>query len=263
MRRLYRGSYISAITGIALPALLALWALSGSARAQSQTTARPTAPDWTGFYTLATGRALEGLQPLNPNLPEVILAHLQPWARAKMEATDGVAEDTGQLCQPTGVFRNPPFAGNFLWLPGRDKVVIVYGAINTAGIQRIYLNRKHPRNLLPTWNGHSIGHWEGDTLVVDTIGFNDKSWLQPTMEPHTEEAHLMQRIRQVRNGAFIEIHYTVEDRKALTSAYSYSRYYRKAGMSMQENVCNEGLEDWREYKRKALQPYLDRAREVR
>lgn len=253
-------SYSSATTAIALSAL-AVWVLSDVAWAQS---AIATPHDWTGFYQLATSsRDLAGFQPLNPNLPDVILAHLQPWARAKMEATDGVAEDTGQLCQPTGVFRNPPFAGSFLWLPGPDKIVIAYGATNTAGIQRIYLNRKHPRNLLPTWNGDSIGQWEGDTLVVDTIGFNDKSWLQPTMEPHTEEAHLIQRIRQVRDGAFIEIHYTVEDRKALTSAYVYSRYYRKTGEFMRETVCNEGLQEWRDWKNQRLKPILERSREVR
>lgn len=247
----------------AVAGALAVCASDAAARAQSASAPQP-ARDWTGYYTLATSaRDLAGLQPLNPNLPEVILAHLQPWARAKMEATDGIAEDTGQLCQPTGIFRNPPFAGSFLWLPGPDKIVIVYGATNTAGIQRVYLNRPHPRNLLPTWNGDSIGRWDADTLVVDTIGFNDKSWLQPTMEPHTEEAHLVQRIRQVRDGAFIEIHYTVEDRKALTSAYSYSRYYRRAGESLRENICNEGLQDWREFKRKHMAPILERARQVK
>src|SRR5262245_54338638 len=165
-------------------------------------------PDWTGFYALASGDNLEGFKPVNVDLHPVIVAHLQPWAIAKMESTDGIAEDTGQLCQFTGIFRNPPFAGSFLWLPGADKIVIAYAALNTAGVQRVYLNRCHPRNLLPTWNGDSIGHWEGETLVVDTIGFNDKSWLQPTMEPHTEEAHLIQRIRRVgKNNDLIEIQY--------------------------------------------------------
>ncbi|HYR91998.1 MAG TPA: hypothetical protein VE422_48580 [Terriglobia bacterium] len=222
-----------------------------------------TPPDWSGYYTLASGKDLGNFKPLNVNLPEVIAAHLQPWAKAKMAATDGIAEDTGQLCQPTGIFRNPPFAGSFLWLPGPEKIVIVYGALNTAGVQRIYLNRSHPRNLPPTWNGHSIGRWEGDTLLVDTIGFNDKSWLQPTMEPHTEEARLIQRIRQVGNGDFIEIHYTVEDRKALTSAYSYSRYYKKVGESMRENVCNDDIQIWRDFKSEHLKPIIERSREVR
>jgi hypothetical protein len=243
-------------------AILAVCALPCGAQAPSGATARP-APDWSGYYTLASGKDLGNFKPLNLNLPEVIFAHLQPWAKAKMAATDGIAEDTGQLCQPTGIFRNPPFAGSFLWLPGPDKIVVAYGALNTAGVQRIYLNRQHPRNLPPTWNGHSVGHWEGDTLVVDTIGFNDKSWLQPTMEPHTGEAHLIQRIRQVGNGDFIEIHYTVEDWKALTSAYSYSRYYKKVGESMRENVCTDDIQIWRDFKNERLKPLLQRSREVK
>jgi len=222
-----------------------------------------TPPDWTGAYRLAVGQALEGFEPLNLDLHPVIVAHLQPWAKTKMEATDGVADDTGQICQPHGLFRNSQTA-TFLWLASPDKIVIAFGGnIATSGVQRIYFNRQHPRNLLPTWNGHSVGHWEGDTLVVDTIGFNDKSWLQVAMEPHTEEAHMIQRIRQVGDGRLLEIQYAVEDRKALTSAYTYTRYYRKIGESLPENVCNQGLQEWREWRGKALQRLIERARIVR
>ena len=69
-------------------------------------------------------------------------------------------------------------------------------------------------------NGDAIGKWDGDTLVVDTIGFNDKSWLMSGMEPHTEEAHMIERMRTVKDGAYFEIVTVVEDRHALTSAYT-------------------------------------------
>ena len=120
-------------------------------------------------------------------------------------------------------------------------------SINTAGVRRIYLDRPHPKNPIPSWNGHSVGRWEGDTLIVDTVGFNDKSWLFGGMEPHTEEAHLMERIRRPGNGAFMEIAITVEDREALTSAYTYSRYYKKQPdtAEMAESVCNEDPETWK------------------
>jgi hypothetical protein len=225
--------------------------------------AQAAAPDWTGFYSLARGKDLGSFKPVSPNLHEVIVAHLQPWARAKMEATDGVADDPGGTCQPDGIFRYPVFAGSFLWLPSPDKILIVYNEINTAGVQRVYLNRQHPKNLLPTWNGDSIGHWEGDTLVVDTIGFNDKSWLQPGMEPHSEEAHYIQRFRQVGDGAYMEMTAKVEDRQALTSAYTLSRYYKKTGESMAENVCAEDPQIWKDFRRKALQRHLDPSREVK
>ena len=221
--------------------------------------------DWTGYYQLAqTPKALGDLKPIHPNLDQVIGDYLQPWAKLKRGAINGVAEDVGQVCLPDGLFRYPGFAGTFLWLVTPDKVVIVYGQINTAGVQRIYLNRAtHPRNLLPTWNGDSIGHWDGDTLFVDTKGFNGESWLVSSMAPHTEEAHMTQRIRRVKDGAYIEILYTVEDRAALTSAYQYSRYYRKTANAMAENICAEDAATWKEFRNKALRPLVEKAKEVR
>jgi hypothetical protein len=236
---------------------------AGIARAQSQQVAPANAAEWAGFYRMVTAeKDLAGFRPLNPWLPVVIAPRLQPWARAKMEATDGVADDTGQICQPVGMLRLTGFAGGFLWLPARDKVLIAYSPIELGGVQRVYLNRTHPRNLLPTWNGDSVGYWEGDTLVVDTIGFNDKSWLHSTMEPHTEETHVIQRIRRVRGGAFIEVHYTVEDRKALTSAYTYTRYYKRIGDHMPEDVCNDDVQIFREFRDQALKAQLERARRI-
>jgi hypothetical protein len=219
--------------------------------------------DWTGFYRM-TNRPedLGDLQPTHVALAPLVNSRLQPWALARMEATDGEADDTGQICQPTGLFRATN-VGGFLFLPGRTRATLVYSAIEMAGVQRIYLNRTHPRNLRPTWNGDSIGYWEGDTLVVDTIGFNDKSWLQSAMQPHTEEARLIQRIRRVKNGEFLEVHYTVEDRKALTSAYTYVRYYKREADALPEVVCNDDLQVWREFRNAALDRQRTRAREIR
>jgi len=231
--------------------------------------ARPETPhpEWTGRYQIVRGAELGDLKMINPELDEVVMAHLQPWARAKMEATDGVADDTGAVCQPFGLFLYPPSAqfSSFLWLPTPDKIVMVYGPlqINTTGVQRIYLNRaRHLANLLPTWNGDSVGHWEGDTLVVDTIGFNSKSWLQPGMEPHSEETHMIQRFRRLDNG-FLEIQTTIEDRVALTSAYMWSRYFKEIGTDAPENVCADYLQVWKDWRNKALDTQLQRSRIVR
>jgi hypothetical protein len=236
---------------------------AGIANAQSQHAPPADAADWSGFYRLVTAeKDLAGFRPINPWLPNAIAPRLQPWARAKMEATDGVADDTGQICQPVGMLRLTGFAGGFLWLPAADKILIAYSPIELGGVQRVYLNRTHPRNLLPTWNGDSVGYWEGDTLVVDTVGFNDKSWLHSTMEPHTEELHVVQRVRRVGNGAFLEVHYTVEDRKALTSAYVYSRYYKRVDDHMPEEICNDDVQMFREFRDQALKAQLDRARRI-
>ncbi|HJT89739.1 MAG TPA: hypothetical protein VJ732_17840 [Bryobacteraceae bacterium] len=252
--------------GIATAIVLAFLLAPGSARAQ---TARQGNPDWTGYYTLASARDLAGSgfhqDAPGEELNNLIIPHLQPWAKARMEETDGIADDTGQVCLPDGIFRYPSMAGRFLWLQERGRIVMVFQNVNTAGVRRIYLDRPHPQNPLPTWNGHSVGLWQGDTLLVDTVGFNDKSWLFGGMEPHTEEAHLIERIRRVRNGALMEINITVEDRHALTSAYTYNRYYKKQpdAAEMPEDVCNEDPETWKQFRDQALQREMKRAREVK
>jgi hypothetical protein len=230
-------------------------------------------PDWTGYYTLATGRDLAGtgLKQDSPGeqLNNLIVAHLQPWAKARMEATDGIADDTGQVCLPDGIFRYPSMAGRFLWIEEQGRIILAFQEINTAGIRRIYLDRAHPKDPIPSWNGHSIGRWEGEMLLVDTVGFNDKSWLFGGMEPHTEEAHLIERMRQVKAPAgsptFLGINITVEDRHTLTSSYSYNRYYKKQpdDAEMPEDVCNEDPLTWKHYRNEALKKQIERSHEVK
>lgn len=247
--------------------LILIWGLKAEVvKAQPPT---ETHHDWTGYYTLANKRELAGTDfkqdAPGEQLNNLIIPHLQPWAKARMEATDGIADDTGQVCLPDGIFRYPSMAGRFLWLEERGRIVMVFESINTAGVRRIYLDRQHPKNPIPSWNGHSVGRWEGDTLTVDTVGFNDKSWLFGGMEPHTEEAHLIERIRRPGNGAFMEISTTVEDRQALTSAYTYNRYYKKQPETaeMPEDVCNEDPETWKHYREEALKKQLDRSRQIK
>jgi hypothetical protein len=222
-------------------------------------------PDWFGYYALARN-GIGSLKPVAADLDAEIINHLQPWAKAKMEMTDGTADDTGAVCLPDGIFRNPPFAGRFTWMPASDHIVQVFWEINTAGVRRIYLNRDHPMNVPLTWNGDSVGQWEGDTLVVDTIGFNDKSWLMSGMEPHTSEAHMVERIRLVHEGdvSGIEIKTVIEDRHALTSAYSYTRYYRKGPIeAMNENVCADDIEVWKQWRNEHLERQYTRAKQVK
>ena len=197
-------------------------------------------------YTKSMAAGLGGLEPVNPNLDQVIKAHLRPWALAKMADTNGPADDTGAVCQLSGIFRYPASVGGFLWLPGSEKIVMVSTNINVGGVRRIYTNREHPANLRPTWLGDSVGRWEGDTLVVDTVGFNDKTWLYYAMEPHSEDLHVVERIRLPAPG-LMEIQTVVEDRQALTSPYTFTRYYKRTGAERPEHLCNEEPGEQREW----------------
>ena len=184
-----------------------------------------------------------------------------------MEATNGIADDTGAVCLPSGILRAPgtPFSGNFLFLPQPDKVIMAFWEANTSRVRRIYLNRQHPKNVVPTWNGDSVGHWDGDTLVIDTIGFNDKSWLSGDMTPHTEETHLSERMRQIEHNGntYIELVGIVEDRHALTSAYTYTRYYKKQTQEIPEHICADEIGMWKQWRNDELKLLNQRASQVK
>jgi len=222
--------------------------------------------DWSGYYAIANARELSavGLKQMSvPQLNDFIVAHLRPWAKMKMETTNGVADDTGALCLPDGVFRYPNVGGRFLWLNAPGKILLVSWELNPTGVRRIYLNQQHPRKLLPTWGGHSVGRWEGEVLAVDSTGFNDKSWLMSNMQPHTEEVHMTERMRLVAGGKFLENAVVMEDRHALTSAYTFNRYYKRVDEEFTPNVCNEDPVPWKKFRNDALQRELDRARQVK
>jgi hypothetical protein len=226
---------------------------------RAQSAATPPArnhPEWTGVYRLARGAELAGFKPEHEDekeLDAVIYAHLQPWARLKMAQTNGVADDTGAVCQLDGIFRILIRAGGFWWLPTGNKVLLVSTAVYSAGVRSIRMNGSHPKYPPPTWLGDSVGHWEGEVLVVDTVGFNDKSWLTSSMQPHSEELHVVERYRLAAKG-LMELRMTVEDRQALTSPYTYSRYYKLVEPELPETICNPEPGDqqmWTEFRQKA------------
>jgi hypothetical protein len=81
-------------------------------------------------------------------------------------------------------------------------------------VRRIYMDgRGHPDGSLSTWMGHSIGKYEGDTLVVDTVGFNDKNWIDRQGHPHSDSLHLVERFRRVNQNS-LEYEVTINDPKA-------------------------------------------------
>jgi len=100
-----------------------------------------------------------------------------------------------------------------------DAVLLLFG--HDHAVRRVYMDgRGHPANLKTTWMGHSIGHYEGDTLVVDTVGINDKAWIDAQGHPHTDALRLTERFRRV-DPQTMEIEMTFDDPKA------YAKPWRK------------------------------------
>jgi hypothetical protein len=89
-----------------------------------------------------------------------------------------------------------------------------------GGQWRIHLDRGHPRNLQPTYTGDSVGHWEGATLVVDSIGFNTKTWLDPIGSPHSTDLHFITRISKLQQARKLEFLTTFDDPKMYTKPFT-------------------------------------------
>jgi len=119
-------------------------------------------------------------------------------------------------------------------IPGRVIMFFEYDHF----VRQIFTDgRQHPKDLIPSWMGDSIGTWEGDTLVVDTVGFNDKTWLDGEGHPHSDELHLVERIRRVSHDA-LTIDFTIDDQKAYTKPWvSHTIFDLKAGWNIGEVVC--------------------------
>ena len=119
-------------------------------------------------------------------------------------------------------------------IPGRVIMFFEYDHF----VRQIFTDgRQHPKDLIPSWMGDSIGTWEGDTLVVDTVGFNDKTWLDGEGHPHSDELHLVERIRRVSHDA-LTIDFTIDDPKAYTKPWvSHTIFELKPGWNIGEVVC--------------------------
>ena len=120
----------------------------------------------------------------------------------------------------------------------KDLAVITYMRAMQARL--IHMNQRHPAGLKPSYYGHSVGHWEGDTLVVDTVGFNDRTPVDMFGTPHTTRLHVVERYRVINDGKTLRVDFTVEDPGAFTTAWSsFAEYGPLRGPYEDENVCAE------------------------
>jgi hypothetical protein len=126
------------------------------------------------------------------------------------------------------------------------QVVMTWG--QDFQFRHVYLNVPHSANPKPSWYGESVGHYEnGDTLVVDTIGLNDKTYIDNFRTPHTTQLHVVERFKIVAGGEGLEVKVRVEDPGAFTTPWNavqrYRRDQRAEEVPLHEMVCAENNED--------------------
>ena len=163
---------------------------------------------------------------------------------AERKANKG-KDDPERLCLPDGAVRINPLPYKIVQ---RSNQIALLWEGNTHSYRRFFLDGRAPNlDVEPeSWTGQSIGKWDGDTLVVDTVGFNDKTWLDATGKPHSNEMHLVERYRRPDLG-HLNVELTIDDAKALTQPYTFTRSFTMApSWELQEYVCEairQGVDD--------------------
>jgi hypothetical protein len=107
-------------------------------------------------------------------------------------------------------------------------------------VRHIYMNVPHSKNPKPSWYGESVGHYEGDTLVVDTVGQNTKTFIDNYRTPHSDRLHVVERFHLVDGGQKLQADITIEDPVALTQPLHVTHQWRKVQGPMTESRCADG-----------------------
>jgi hypothetical protein len=155
-------------------------------------------------------------------------APYQPWAAelVKKRMADNSKDNPDAHCLPMGIMQltSHPYPKKIIQTP--SEIIIIYEGSGTT-VREIFLDgRPLPsKDAEPWWNGYSIGHWEGDTLVVETIGFMDDGWLDVRGSPLTSAGKLTERYRRLNYG-YLEIAVTIDDPKAYTKPFTATVYNR-------------------------------------
>ncbi len=171
---------------------------------------------------------------------------MTPWAEAKFKANKPsfgpnpheYPNDLAYGCFPPGVprvYAAVQAAMQLVQVPGR--VIMIFG----RNVRQVYTDgRQHPQNVKPLWMGHSIGKWEGEAFVIDTIGISDRTWLDRMGHPHSDALHLVERFRRVSQDR-LDLDMTIDDPKAYTKPWAAQRTFRSRPPTSElgEAICED------------------------
>jgi len=169
---------------------------------------------------------------------------LKPWVAERMKKDNAevlagkIAFTPHSSCTHAGVpgFHLYGFQPLY-FLQTPKEVVMIYS--NDQQVRRVYLDVPHSANPKPSWYGESVGRYEGDELVVDTIGLNDKTFVNNFRTPHTEKLHVVERFKLVDDGKAMQVDITFEDPDAFNAPWSVIQRYDRIQRPMTEEICAE------------------------
>jgi hypothetical protein len=194
--------------------------------------------------------------PAHPNVPnnsgrqptyrigDLANPNLKPWAKEVMKKDNDeilagkIAFTPRSSCRPAGIpgFILFGFQPTFFVQTPKEVVMIYSG---DEQVRHVYLDVPHSTNPKPSWYGESVGHYEGDTLVVDTIGLNDRTFVDTYRTPHTDKLHVVERWRMIDDGKKLEATVTVDDPETYFQPWSGFLRYDRVQRPLTEEVCAE------------------------
>ena len=211
----------------------------------------PTRNDPAHRYVSNNEFRASGAQPTY-RIADLSNPNIKPWAKEVMKQENSKAL-SGRMpysarasCMPSGV---PAFMMaavepiHFMQTP--KQVTMIFSG--DAQIRRIYLDVPHSADLKPSWYGESVGHYEGDTLVVDTIGLNDKTFIDNYRTPHTAKLHVVERYKLIDDGKTLQVTFRVEDPDTFYQQWSAIGKLRRVQMPMHEEACAENNQNLFDY----------------
>jgi hypothetical protein len=134
-----------------------------------------------------------------------------------------------ERCWPAGVpAMNIYTRGQPIYFFQTPKQVLIVNELNTQ-VRHVYLNVPHSARVTPSWYGESVGHYDGDELVVDTIGLNDRTFVDNYRTPHTDQLHVVERFKLINGGKMLQATMTVEDPGAYNMPGRRSQRWNRLG----------------------------------
>jgi hypothetical protein len=211
----------------------------------------PTRSDPAHPYVTNDGFRATGAQPTF-RIADLDNPNIRPWAKEIMKRENDKALGGGMpysaraSCMPLGV---PAFMIaavepiHFMQTP--KQVTMIFSG--DAQVRRVYLDVPHSATVKPSWYGESVGGYEGDTLAVDTIGLNDRTFIDNFRTPHTEKLHVVERYKLIDGGKTLQVTFRIEDPDTFYQPWSAIGKLRRVQMPMHEEAYAENNQNLFDY----------------
>lgn len=166
---------------------------------------------------------------------------LTPGAAERLR-TEKPGVDPAAMCQPVGPFRmmaRDAVTIEIVPVLSRNLIMLLFEDISRGHLRTLRVGGSEPGAPEPTWHGHSVASWDGDALVVSSVGFNDRTWLNDAGVRPGPGLRLTERFRPVLDGRYLEYRVVAEDPDVLVRPAGYVRYLERVSAEIDEDLCEQ------------------------